>query len=66
MVLLPRRAISRAFNIESSMEERTVLAVLGTSVPKMLLNFTWEVRKDHDRKDVFEGGFLGLDNIVCV
>ena len=31
---------------------------------KMLLNFTWWVnRKDPDGKNVFEGGFLGLDNI---
>jgi hypothetical protein len=31
---------------------------------KLLLNFTWWVnRKDHDGNNVFEGGFLGLDNI---
>ncbi|HZG40007.1 MAG TPA: glucosidase, partial [Nodosilinea sp.] len=31
---------------------------------KLLLNFTWWVnRKDRDGKNVFEGGFLGLDNI---
>ncbi|KAK6825724.1 family 63 glycoside hydrolase [Apiospora arundinis] len=31
---------------------------------KLLLNFTWWVnRKDTDGKNVFEGGFLGLDNI---
>ena len=31
---------------------------------KLLLNFTWWVnRKDADGKNVFEGGFLGLDNI---
>jgi hypothetical protein len=31
---------------------------------KLLLNFTWWVnRKDPDGKNVFEGGFLGLDNI---
>ena len=31
---------------------------------KLLLNFTWWVnRKDFDGKNVFEGGFLGLDNI---
>ncbi len=31
---------------------------------KLLLNFTWWVnRKDRDNKNVFEGGFLGLDNI---
>jgi hypothetical protein len=31
---------------------------------KLLLNFTWWVnRKDADSRNVFEGGFLGLDNI---
>ena len=31
---------------------------------KLLLNFTWWVnRKDSDGSNVFEGGFLGLDNI---
>ncbi len=31
---------------------------------KLLLNFTWWVnRKDHNGNNVFEGGFLGLDNI---
>ena len=31
---------------------------------KLLLNFTWWVnRKDPDGKNVFQGGFLGLDNI---
>jgi hypothetical protein len=31
---------------------------------KSLLNFTWWVnRKDHDDNNVFQGGFLGMDNI---
>ncbi len=31
---------------------------------KLLLNFTWWVnRKDHDGNNIFQGGFLGLDNI---
>ena len=31
---------------------------------KLMLNFTWWVnRKDRDGSNVFEGGFLGLDNI---
>jgi hypothetical protein len=31
---------------------------------KMLLNFTWWVnRKDEDGNNIFQGGFLGLDNI---
>jgi hypothetical protein len=31
---------------------------------KLLLNFTWWVnRQDHDGNNLFQGGFLGLDNI---
>jgi hypothetical protein len=37
---------------------------LKTCFQKLLLNFTWWVnRKDRAGKNVFEGGFLGLDNI---
>jgi hypothetical protein len=37
---------------------------LERSFQKLLLNFTWWVnRKDRSGKNVFEGGFLGLDNI---
>ena len=37
---------------------------LKRSFNKLLLNFTWWVnRKDRFGKNVFEGGFLGLDNI---
>jgi len=37
---------------------------LKASFNKLLLNFTWWVnRKDRFGKNVFEGGFLGLDNI---
>ena len=37
---------------------------LERSFHKLLLNFTWWVnRKDRSGNNVFEGGFLGLDNI---
>jgi hypothetical protein len=37
---------------------------LKSSFQKLLLNFTWWVnRKDRSGRNVFEGGFLGLDNI---
>ena len=40
------------------------LEFLTSSFHKLLLNFTWWVnRKDRFGKNVFEGGFLGLDNI---
>ncbi len=37
---------------------------LQESFSRLLLNFTWWVnRKDPSGHNVFEGGFLGLDNI---
>ena len=37
---------------------------LERNFQKLLLNFTWWVnRKDRNGRNVFEGGFLGLDNI---
>jgi hypothetical protein len=40
------------------------LTFLRDSFRKLLLNFGWWVnRKDRDGKNIFEGGFLGLDNI---
>jgi hypothetical protein len=40
------------------------LPFLQESFAKLLLNFTWWVnRKDPSGRNVFEGGFLGLDNI---
>lgn len=39
-------------------------AFLQTIFHKLLLNFTWWVnRKDKEDNNIFEGGFLGLDNI---
>ncbi|WP_328497736.1 glucosidase [Streptomyces sp. NBC_00414] len=50
------------------MEERTTgradREFLERAFQKLLTNFTWWVnRKDPDDRNVFEGGFLGLDNI---
>jgi hypothetical protein len=40
------------------------LEFLGTVFHRLLLNFTWWVnRKDREGRNIFEGGFLGLDNI---
>lgn len=40
------------------------LAFLERVFHKLLLNFTWWVnRKDKDDNNIFQGGFLGLDNI---
>lgn len=54
----------RTFKIERKMYGREDLDFLERVFQKLLLNFTWWVnRKDFDGKNVFEGGFLGLDNI---
>ena len=46
-----------------SLGERA-LEVLKSGFHKLLLNFTWWVnRKDRNGRNIFEGGFLGLDNI---
>jgi hypothetical protein len=40
------------------------IAFLSRIFDKLLVNFTWWVnRQDEDGSNVFEGGFLGLDNI---
>ncbi|HVU55665.1 MAG TPA: hypothetical protein VHD83_11465 [Puia sp.] len=40
------------------------IAFLETVFHKLLLNFTWWVnRKDEEGNNIFEGGFLGMDNI---
>ena len=49
---------------EKSIRGTGDLEFLKNCFGKLLLNFTWWVnRKDRDGKNVFEGGFLGLDNI---
>jgi hypothetical protein len=49
---------------EQSLRGQVDLPFLKAAFNKLLLNFTWWVnRKDRFGKNVFEGGFLGLDNI---
>ncbi|KAI9788029.1 MAG: hypothetical protein M1835_002519 [Candelina submexicana] len=58
-------SVFRTFKIERKMYGRQDLDFLERVFQKLLLNFTWWVnRKDFDGKNVFEGGFLGLDNIA--
>jgi len=57
-------ATFRTFKIERKMYGREDLDFLERVFQKLLMNFTWWCnRKDFDGKNVFEGGFLGLDNI---
>ncbi len=54
----------RVYNIEKKMYGRKDVRFLESVFQKLLLNFTWWVnRKDREGRNVFEGGFLGLDNI---
>ena len=57
-------ATFRVFKIERKLFGREDLDFLERVFQKLLLNFTWWVnRKDSGGNNVFEGGFLGLDNI---
>lgn len=54
----------RVYKIESKHHGRKDRLFLERVFQKLLLNFTWWVnRKDIGGKNVFQGGFLGLDNI---
>ena len=54
----------RVYQIERKQKGKGDRAFLETIFHKMLIAFTWWVnRKDSEGNNVFEGGFLGLDNI---
>ena len=54
----------RVYKIEEKMCGSGDRLFLERVFQKLLLNFTWWVnRKDEEGKNIFQGGFLGLDNI---
>jgi hypothetical protein len=54
----------RVYKIDKKRRGRGDRAFLVRIFNKLLLNFTWWVnRKDAEGKNIFQGGFLGLDNI---
>ena len=54
----------RVYKIDKKQRGHGDRAFLERVFHKLLLNFTWWVnRKDADGMNVFQGGFLGLDNI---
>ncbi|WP_460200622.1 MGH1-like glycoside hydrolase domain-containing protein [Scytonema sp. NUACC21] len=54
----------RVYKIEQKIYGRSDRQFLERVFQKLLLNFTWWVnRKDVEGNNVFQGGFLGLDNI---
>jgi hypothetical protein len=54
----------RVYKIDRRISGVADRAFLERVFHKLLLNFTWWVnRKDNDGHNIFQGGFLGLDNI---
>jgi hypothetical protein len=57
-------AALKVFRAERVQRERGDFAFLQRTLHKLLLNYAWWLnRKDSDGQNVFEGGFMGLDNI---
>jgi hypothetical protein len=57
-------AALRVYKIDAKQQGRADRAFLEGIFHKLLLNFTWWVnKKDDEGNNIFQGGFLGLDNI---
>ncbi|MBN8865015.1 MAG: glucosidase [Sphingobacteriales bacterium] len=57
-------AAMQVYNIEKRQKGAGDVAFLKKVFHKLLINFTWWInRKDVNGNNIFEGGFLGLDNI---
>ncbi|MEZ4707754.1 MAG: hypothetical protein R3A44_11135 [Caldilineaceae bacterium] len=57
-------AAYRVYQIDAAQNGQADREFLESVFHKLLLNFTWWVnRKDVDGNNIFQGGFLGLDNI---
>ena len=54
----------RVYKMEKKRKRKGDRSFLERVFHKLMLNFTWWVnRKDAEGKNIFQGGFLGLDNI---
>ena len=54
----------RVYQIDAERSGKKDFAFLERVFHKLLLNFTWWInRKDAEGRNIFQGGFLGLDNI---
>ncbi len=54
----------RVYKIDEKTTGKKDIRFLESMFHKLLLNFTWWVnRKDAQNRNIFQGGFLGLDNI---
>lgn len=57
-------ACMKVYQLDKKREGKGDTDFLKRVFQKLLINFTWWVNsKDHNDNNVFEGGFLGLDNI---
>jgi hypothetical protein len=57
-------AVLFTYELEKQLRGRADRAFLENAFQKLMKNFTWWLnRKDRDGRNVFQGGFLGLDNI---
>lgn len=57
-------AVLRVYKITAKAQGTPDVSFLERCFHKLMLNFTWWVnRKDSSGRNLFEGGFLGLDNI---
>ena len=57
-------AAMQVYNIEKKKTGTGDISFLKKVFQKLLINFTWWInRKDVNGNNIFEGGFLGLDNI---
>jgi hypothetical protein len=60
-------AVWRVYNMDRDRSGKADRSFLERCFHKLLLNFTWWINKvDSDGNNVFEGGFLGLDNITVI
>ena len=58
-------AVWRVYNMDRVQSGKSDRAFLEKCFHKLLINFAWWVNKvDSDGNNIFEGGFLGLDNIT--
>ncbi len=57
-------AALQVYRIERAMTGKTDVGFLKKIFHKLIINFTWWInRKDASGNNIFQGGFLGLDNI---
>ena len=60
-------AVWRVYNMDRIRSGKADRAFLERCFHKLLINFGWWINKvDHEGNNIFEGGFLGLDNITVV